>query len=1047
MAFLVGRSASFASALLIISVMFAAFPDITGGYDTSESEHISVWAFDEEEIIGNWTVTGLVTRSSRNITLSGNLSIQGTLILDNVNLYLNGSGRTLSSITVNPGGVLLLRNNSMVAGKAEKRYHFRALSGSVVNIDSTVVTGCGIPIGDTWRTGLTVETKFFNITNSRVENGYGGVIVDSGSADIDSVEITSMSGSGLKLMNGSTLRSQWLNFTHCFGSALELNRSSASLSNTIFDSCYTAVSSLSSTLVMSRSLLVSISQETVILNSTDMELIDSYLPMPGNDLIKITEPAGTRSSLFLLNTTPGDIMILDPGAEVNEAYRHDFKVMTNGGLPAEGAVLTIRDFEDEVESVITTDEKGYVLDHPVVRFQFDSGGSMEKEPHNLSIVYQGAKRYKDFSTIDSYCERINVFLTNPVVDITDPVGGSWLPSSSMKVMGTVDDERPITNIDYILDGLDPAQITVSDQFVLNLTLPDGNHVISITAENDDGNTGSDMIEFGIDTVFPKITVDRSIIPDYTKESTITVKGTCSEDKAKVYVGQDMVSHSGGVFSVSYQLKEGMNEILVKAVDRAGNTAETKITVVSDTIPPPVHVRSFLNGSRVRGSSIWVNGTTDLSTVKILVNGGNVPFTGDTFSYLLTGLVEGANTIIVTAEDRAGSVSKWKGTVIVDNTPPDLIVFDLPSATNLESFRIRGRTEPGSKVFVNGLLADVAADEWSIVIDLFPGANPVHITAYDDLDNGIELSHIIIYDNEPPVIDNIDPTPGSTVRNPALTIRISIYDEFGLSMVRGKSGGGDFKSLTEGDVWTWTVTLSVGINNLTLEAVDIAGNSEYRYITYIYYPKSEADTEPPVVIINTPESGSKHPPGLINIEGEAYDNIRVDIIQIRINGTEWIEIEGSTVWHYLFNFSKGMNSIEVRAVDEAGNIGNITMISILVVGTTEDSSSDSTTFWIILTILGAIIFVFLCGVLFYTFVSYTRLKATQEGLEEAARESREFRRRPAPLVGRERSRREDPGDMRPPSGGKRKRAEKPDAPDKGPGARKAGKPPGRRSRRV
>lgn len=1043
MAILVGRSASTMAAMLIISMMLVAIPVNSEGEDTM----IVPPSFSEIVKVGNWTVTGMESYSSSNITLSGNLSVDGTLILDNVNLFLNGSGNTLSSIIINSGGTIQIRNNSMINGLNNKRYHMRAVSGSIVNIADSIVKGCGVQFGETWRTGLTVETIFFNMTNSEVINGFNGIIVNGGSAVLSSVQIESIEGSGLQILNGSSVRTSWVNFTGCFTNGIDINGSSAEVSDSIFDQCYTAVNSLSSNIIINRSLLISISQTTVCLNGSEMDLIDSYLPVPGNDMIKIDEPVGNSSVLFLLNTTPGDLMVLDSGASVQEAYRHDFRVLTNDEQPATGAVLTIRDSQDDIESVVVTDQSGVVLNHPVTRYKFDQGGLTSMEPHNLTVDYDGASRQLDFSTVQSYCEIVHVLLSQPVVEISEPAPGSWMPSSSLTVSGTVEDPRPIVDLDYILNGMGAARIEGStNSFNVDLSLLDGEHQITIVAGNDDGRIGFDMVTFGIDTVFPKITIDRSIIPDYTHETFVTIKGTCDEAESKVYVGEDMAPHSTGTFNVSYPLSEGRNEIIVKAVDRAGNTAEITLDIVSDTIPPPIHVRSFLNGSRVRGESIWVNGTTDMNTEKILVNGENVPFFGDSFSHLLTGIVEGENIITVTVVDRTGMTSTWEGIIFVDNTAPDLIVFDLPSATNLESFRIRGRTEPGSRVLVNTLVADVAADEWSIVIDLFPGSNPVHITAYDDLGNGIEISHIIIYDNTPPVIENIEPTPGSTIRNPALTIQVSIFDENELSLVRGRSGDGDFRNLEEGDKWGWTVTLSIGANNLTLEVVDLAGNSIYRDFVYIYYPRSEEDTELPTVIINSPESGSKHSPGNINIEGEAYDNIRVDVIQIRINGSEWSDIEGSTIWHYLFNFSRGMNSIEVRAVDEAGNIGDITMISILVVEPDSEESSDSGSLWIILSIIGAIIFIFLCFVLVYTFVSFNRLKATQEGLEEAERESREFRGRPAPVVGRERERREGLGRNKPSSGGRKKQTDTSDEGEDRPGPKKARKPHARKKKR-
>ena len=72
----------------------------------------------------------------------------------------------------------------------------------------------------------------------------------------------------------------------------------------------------------------------------------------------------------------------------------------------------------------------------------------------------------------------------------------------------------------------------------------------------------------------------------------------------------------------------MNTITLVATDAAGNRTSVMRSVTLDTTAPVLTVSTPADGATVQDSVITVAGTaTDLSVVRVTVNGGAAPLTG------------------------------------------------------------------------------------------------------------------------------------------------------------------------------------------------------------------------------------------------------------------------------------------------------------------------------------------------------------------------------------------------------------------------------------
>jgi hypothetical protein len=107
------------------------------------------------------------------------------------------------------------------------------------------------------------------------------------------------------------------------------------------------------------------------------------------------------------------------------------------------------------------------------------------------------------------------------------------------------------------------------------------------------------------------------------------------------------------------LGPGLNTLTVFATDPWGNIGSDSIQVtyqVPDDIPPVARITSPADGATFTATPIEVSGTIDDDTATVVVNGATATVSDGTFSTSGIGLVEGTNTITVTATDPAGNES-------------------------------------------------------------------------------------------------------------------------------------------------------------------------------------------------------------------------------------------------------------------------------------------------------------------------------------------------------------------------------------------------------
>ena len=136
------------------------------------------------------------------------------------------------------------------------------------------------------------------------------------------------------------------------------------------------------------------------------------------------------------------------------------------------------------------------------------------------------------------------------------------------------------------------------------------------------------------------------------------------------------------YSVTYTpataLSDGSHTVTITVSDNDGNAATAKSTTYKvDTVPPTLNITAPTNELVTNSASLVVRGTTNDATsspvtVKMTLNNtdqGTVSVdTSGTFTKTLT-MVNGVNTIVITATDAAGKSSSVTRAVTLDTSKP------------------------------------------------------------------------------------------------------------------------------------------------------------------------------------------------------------------------------------------------------------------------------------------------------------------------------------------------------------------------------------------
>lgn len=233
--------------------------------------------------------------------------------------------------------------------------------------------------------------------------------------------------------------------------------------------------------------------------------------------------------------------------------------------------------------------------------------------------------------------------------------------------------------------------------------------ISVTAYDDAGNSstvnssdstfGESLKLYVTEKVIPAITpisptnssVFAKNIPTFSWQCTDDDSGI-DKDTIKLYIddeevdGTILVTLGGSVYTCSYTptsaLSDGVHKIEYECKDNDGNTANYKIEITIDTVPPTLNILQPSENLKTNKDTVVVSGVTnDLTTspVEVTVSGETVEVDSNGNFSTTVALVLGENKIVITSTDGAGQSTTINRIVYYDNIPPKIeAIYLLPN---------------------------------------------------------------------------------------------------------------------------------------------------------------------------------------------------------------------------------------------------------------------------------------------------------------------------------------------------------------------------------
>jgi len=207
-----------------------------------------------------------------------------------------------------------------------------------------------------------------------------------------------------------------------------------------------------------------------------------------------------------------------------------------------------------------------------------------------------------------------------------------------------------------------AKVTINGQPVYNgngqlntlYKLRPGLNQLRIRAQDAAGNFRELLVNVTYDNEAPLIAISAPEDHLVTSSNTIIVRGL-TEPGATVIVGGFPATNTNGMFERNLTLKDGLNVIIIKSTDAAGNENTAIINVTFDNTAPALSIDAPANNVETTSANITISIT--VPDAKFLYVNGNLidisKMKGPTY-YVKVPLSLGANPITVRAEDAVGN---------------------------------------------------------------------------------------------------------------------------------------------------------------------------------------------------------------------------------------------------------------------------------------------------------------------------------------------------------------------------------------------------------
>jgi hypothetical protein len=537
------------------------------------------------------------------------------------------------------------------------------------------------------------------------------------------------------------------------------------------------------------------------------------------------------------------------------------------------------------------------------------GGHLDKiSPYDLEITASGLTTHAQLTLDGDQDAHVGVVdWALPSVSVEKPYSGALVNTPDLTVKGFLSERGSgLAGAWASLDGKEWTEVAPDDVWVARFEgLRHGHARVYARAMDRSGNTNVTFVDFDIDLMGPALEVLRPLDGTRTPDSYIIIEAK-TEKSAELFLDGVPVPNRNGMMFERTRITQGLNIIVVEAVDGSGNANVQVLHVWLDTVPPALFVSSPLEGEVASAADIVVEGRTEV-TATVTVN--DLPATVGPDGWFRLGyhLTSRENLLAIESRDEAGNLNASYRRVTLDDMPPEFSVLQpkdglLTSATQVVVEGSVGQSDLDSTVYINGERVEQLG-RFTTTVVLVEGENRITVMLVDP--DGRSSSQVVrvVRDTTAPMVALMSPPSTTwTTRSGALVVAGTAPTASELLL------GGTRIALGAEGSFNHTLQLEAGENALELVAKDSAGNAD-TLVLHITW-----DSSPPELRVVSPPRSTTEEMLLLNGTTEG--------VVVRVNGVPVPVVEGA--FSVPVHLSMGINTFEIVAEDPAGNVASYTV---------------------------------------------------------------------------------------------------------------------------
>ncbi|WP_232437512.1 beta strand repeat-containing protein, partial [Burkholderia ubonensis] len=395
---------------------------------------------------------------------------------------------------------------------------------------------------------------------------------------------------------------------------------------------------------------------------------------------------------------------------------------------------------------------------------------------------------------------------------------------------------------------------------------------------------------------------------------VTNVGTLNLSGVETGATVEYSTDGGHTWSTSFSAVEGLNDVQVRQTDIAGNTSDpTSFSFTLDTSAAAPGVALTTDSGSSASDHVTNVGTLNLSGVE---TGATVEYStdgGHTWSTSFSA-VEGLNDVQVRQTDIAGNTSdptSFSFTLDTSAAAPGVaLTTDSGSSavdhvTNVGTLNLSG-VEAGATVEYS----TDGGHTWSTSFSAVEGLNDVQVRQTDIAGNTSDPTSFSF------TLDTSAAAPGVSLTTDSGSSAVDHITNVGTLNLTGVENGATVQySVDNGAHWSTSFNAVEGVNNVQVRQTDIAGNTSSA--TSFSFTLDTSAAAPGVSL--TTDSGSSAVDHITNVG-------TLNLTGVENGATVQYSVDNGAHWSTSFNAVEGVNNVQVRQTDIAGNTSSATSFS-------------------------------------------------------------------------------------------------------------------------